>query len=402
MFVFLLSGLLATSFVSEAQKKGPLRPSEPMLKLIENNLKQACSQYKILKGRLPAGRFPKTYFIRTGRMETGEPDAWTSGFYPGTLMYLYQFSKDTSLSNEALQRMKLLEKNADRKDAYDLGFLMYNSYGNAQRLLPSPEYAALLQNSARALAADFNAKVGAIRSRETGKWQFPVTTDGLANLELLFWAARSGGDPALEKIAITHANTTLLNQFRPDYSSYDVVDYDTTNGQVVSRKTARGYADTSAWSRGQAWGLYGFTMLYRFTRDSRYLDQAVHIADFISGNPHLPVDKIPYWDFNAPPFPVPLRDASSAAIMCSALLELCGYTDPKKGQEYVAVAEQIIRSLSFDPYKALVGENGGFLLKHSVGNMPARIEVDVPETYADYYFVEAMMRYRQLGEKRSW
>ncbi len=333
-------------------------------------------------------------------METGDADAWTSGFYPGTLLYLYQFSKDTSLWNEALLRMKLLEKEQNRKDGYDLGFLLYSSYGNAQRLMPSPDYNAILLNSARSLAACFNPTVACIRSRETGNWKYPVTTDGLVNLELLFWATRSAGDSSFYKIAVAHANTTFRNHFRPDYSSYDVVDYDTTNGQVIAKKTSRGYADSSAWARGQAWGLYGYTVLYRFTRDPRYLDQAAHIADFLLSNPNLPADKVPYWDFNAPVFPLAPRDASAAAIMASALVELCGYTNNKKGQQYLSAAEQIIRSLSIDPYKALVGENGGFILKHSVGNMPGKIEVDVPESYADYYFIEAMTRYRQLGEKK--
>jgi unsaturated chondroitin disaccharide hydrolase len=312
-------------------------------------------------------------------------------------LYLYEFSRDTSLLREALQRLKLLEKEQYNKGTHDLGFMMYCSFGNAQRILPGAAYNDILLNSARSLSTRFYPKVGCIRSWDHGSWEYPVIIDNMMNLELLFWATHFSGDSSFYSIAVSHANTTMRNHFRPDYSSYHVVDYDTLTGNVLSRKTAQGASDSSAWARGQAWGLYGYTLLYRSTHDRKYLDQADHIARFILTNPNLPEDKIPFWDFNAPYIPNALRDASAAAVMASALIELSRYAEIEKGKEYLGVAEQIIVSLSSNNYKAVVGSNGGFILKHSVGNLPSKSEMDVPLTYADYYFVEAMMRYKELA-----
>jgi hypothetical protein len=239
--------------------------------------------------------------------------------------------------------------------------------------------------------------VGCIRSWDSKPWRYPVIIDNMMNLELLLWATHESGDSSFARIAVIHANTTLRNHFRPDYSSYHVVDYDTATGAVLAKKTAQGYADSSAWARGQSWGLYGYTVMYRYTHDPRYLEQAEHIAAFILGNPNLPADKVPYWDYNAPGGNRVLRDASAAAIMASALIELSRYTVHGKGKSYLEAAEQIIVSLSSANYHAVVGANGGFLLMHSVGNLPGRTEVDVPLTYADYYFVEAMLRYKEIG-----
>ncbi len=386
-----------------AQKADRLQPKPALLRLIDGNLRQAVNQYKILMGHLPADRLPRSYNAAAGLLETSEAGWWTSGFYPGTLLYLYGFSHDTALLHEALERAKLLEKEQYNKGTHDLGFMLFCSYGNSWKLIrqgqlkvPAAPVDSVLLNGARSLSTRFNAKIGCIRSWDSPPWKYPVIIDNLMNLELLFWATHDSGDSSFYRIAVTHANTTLRNHFRPDYSSYHVVDYDTATGQVLAKKTAQGFADSSAWSRGQAWGLYGYTMLYRCTHDPKYLDQAQHIAQFILDNPNLPADKIPYWDFNAPGGGRVLRDASAAAIMASALVELSRYASNGKGRQYLDAAEQIIVTLSSDSYHAIVGANGGFLLMHSVGNFPGRSEVDRPLTYADYYFVEAMLRYKQL------
>jgi hypothetical protein len=391
-----------------AQKSTRLQPKPALIRLIDGNLRQACNQYKVLMSRVPADRLPKTYYANADKLETSGSEWWTSGFYPGTLLYLYSFSKDTALLREATQRLKLLEKEQFNKGTHDLGFMMYCSYGNAERLMNAeqmPQSALtaagcdnILLNSARSLSTRFNPTVGCIRSWDSKPWRYPVIIDNMMNLELLFWATHFSGDSSFYRIAVTHANTTMKNHFRPDYSSYHVVEYDSANGAILDRKTAQGFADSSAWSRGQAWGLYGYTVMFRATKDPRYLDHAEHIAHFILSNPNLPADKIPYWDYNVPDIPRALRDASAAAIMASAFIELSKYVGIEKGREYLDVAEQIIVSLSSNNYKAVVGSNGGFLLKHSVGHLPAKSEVDVPLTYADYYFVEAMLRYKQLGE----
>jgi uncharacterized protein YyaL (SSP411 family) len=220
----------------------------------------------------------------------------------------------------------------------------------------------------------------------------------MMNLELLFEETKATGDSSFYKIAVTHANTTMKNHFRPDYSSYHVLNYDASTGAVKEKKTAQGYANESAWARGQAWGLYGYTVCYRETKDVRYLQQAQHIAAFILKNPNLPADKIPYWDFNVPDIPNALRDASAAAIMASALIELSRYAKGKETREYLQVAETIIKNLSAPAYKAAAGTNGGFILQHGVGHKPANSEVDVPLTYGDYYFIEACKRFKELSK----
>jgi uncharacterized protein YyaL (SSP411 family) len=276
--------------------------------------------------------------------------------------------------------------------------MMFCSFGNAERFASKPEYKDILLTSARSLSTRFNPRVGCIKSWDSKPGDFLVIIDNMMNLELLFWATRVSGDSSFYKIAVTHANTTMKNHFRPDYSSYHVVNYDPGTGTVKQKRTAQGAADESAWARGQAWGLYGFTVMYRETKDKKYLDQANHIAEFILHHPNLPADKIPYWDFNAPGIPNALRDASAAAIISSALIELSGYATGKEKEEYLSVAETILKNLSNPPYKAETGTNGGFILQHCVGHMPNKTEVDVPLTYADYYFVEAMKRYKELKQ----
>ena len=400
---FLLMTLLGTR--AGAQRGERLQPKPALLRLIDANLRQAVNQYKVLMGRVPADKLPKTWYANGDRLETSDPGWWTSGFYSGTLFYLYEFSHDTALLREAQNRLRLLEREQFNKGTHDLGFMMYCSYGNGLRLLSTPAYKDILLNSARSLSTRFNPAVGCIKSWDSKPWHYPVIIDNMMNLELLFWATQTSGDSSFYHIAVTHANTTMRNHYRPDHSSFHVVDYDSTTGAIIAKKTAQGFADSSAWARGQAWGLYGYTMVYRATHDAQYLAQAEHIAHFLLTNPKLPADKIPYWDYDAPGIPAnggpggPLRDASAAAIMASALIELSHYVPPAEGRGYLDVAEQIIVTLSSNVYKPVVGSNGGFILRHSVGHLPAHSEVDVPLTYADYYFVEAMLRYRQLAAR---
>jgi len=400
--IFIISiylGLVLPAAPANAQKKDRLEPKPAILRLIDGNLRQAVNQYKVLMSRTPTDRMPKTYYVNGDKPETSETGWWTSGFYPGTLFYLYEFSRDTALLHEAQRRLTLLEKEQYNKGTHDLGFMMYCSFGNGLRLLNTPQYKDILLTSARSLSTRFHPAVGCIKSWDSKPWHYPVIIDNMMNLELLFWATHESGDSSFYKIAVTHANTTMRNHYRPDYSSFHVVDYDSITGDILAKKTAQGYADSSAWARGQAWGLYGYTVMYRSTHDPKYLAHAQHIAHFILTNPNLPADKIPVWDYNAPAFPAPLRDASAAAIMASALIELSHYVQPDIARGYLDVAEQIIVNLSSNGYKPVVGANGGFILRHSVGHFPAHTEIDVPLTYADYYFVEAMLRYKELALK---
>jgi len=367
-----------------------------LLPIIERNFSDASAQYKLMMTKLSPTRFPKTYYAEKDSMETSNSGWWCSGFYPGTLLYLYEQTKDQSLLSEAERILKVLEKEKNNTSTHDLGFMMFCSFGNADRIAQKPEYKDILLTSAKSLSTRFNPKVGCIKSWDSNPSDFLVIIDNMMNLELLFWATRITGDSSFYKIATTHANTTIKNHFRTDYSSYHVINYDPQTGAIKQKRTAQGAADESAWARGQAWGLYGFTATYRETKDVRYLEQANRIAQFILNYPSLPVDKIPYWDFNAPGIPNTFRDASAAAIICSALLELSGYVEEEQRKEYLSVAGTLLKNLSANPYKAAIGTNGGFILQHCVGHLPNKTEVDVPLTYADYYFVEAMKRYKAL------
>ncbi|QJD96845.1 glucuronyl hydrolase [Mucilaginibacter robiniae] len=388
--------LLATG-LAKAQQSRAFKTDKALLQTLLTDFKDADQQYKVLMKELPAGRFPKTYYAAKNSLETSGSGWWCSGFYPGTLLYLYQQTKDAALLTEANRALTLLAPEQYNRTTHDLGFMMYCSFGNALKIAPKPAYKEILINSAKSLASRFDPKVGCIKSWDSKKNEYLVIIDNMMNLELLFWATRATGDSSFYKIAVTHANTTMKNHFRPDYSSYHVVNYNPETGAVQQRRTAQGYADESAWARGQAWGLYGYTVMYRETHDKKYLDQANHIAAFILNNDNLPADKVPYWDFNAPNIPNALRDASAGAVMASALLELCHYTDKPSGEKYFTVAQTLLRNLSKPPYLATAGTNGGFILQHSVGHMPNHTEVDVPLTYADYYFVEALIRYKNMG-----
>jgi hypothetical protein len=366
-------------------------PDPALLRTIDTNLRLACTQYQYLAGHTPADAIPRTY--ENGREVTSGPGWWTSGFVAGTALQLYSVSHDTALESFALHLLSLISGQQYNRGTHDLGFMMYCSFGQALHLPGGNAYDPVLMNSARSLATRFRPRVGCIRSWDHDQWEYPVIIDNMMNLELLLWAARHSGDTAFRHIATTHANTTMRNHFRADFSSFHVVDYDTLTGAVRARQTAQGFADSSAWARGQAWGLYGFTMMYRGTRDPRYLAQANKIAWYILSR--LPSDGVPYWDYDDPAHTY--RDASAACVMASAFIELSGYVPAPVSKRYLHAAETMLRTLSSPAYRATAGTNGGFLLLHSVGNMPAHTEIDVPLTYADYYFVEAMLRYRALA-----
>lgn len=386
--------IIITSVTTRAQTPGNARAE--MKQLLDEQFSFAAKQYKVLAKAVPAGVMPRYFDVKRNKMVTSSTKWWCSGFYPGALLYIYEYTKDTNILGEAKNRLAILEKEKHFTGNHDLGFMMFCSFGNAYRILKKPSYKTTLDTSAASLATRYRPSIKAIQSWDSDEsLACPVIIDNMMNLELLCWVSSHGGDPKYSEIAVTHANTTMTNHFRPDFSSYHVIDYDLKTGKVLKKVTAQGAADSSAWSRGQGWGLYGYTMMYRFTKDRRYLDQAKNIARFILTNPNMPSDMIPYWDFNAPGIPDVPRDASSGALMASALLELGQYSGKTEQKAYVAAAEKMLRSLSSDAYRAKLGENGGFLLMHSTGSFPVKSEVDVPLTYADYYFLEALSRYKK-------
>ena len=366
--------------------------------MINNDINFSTRQYSLMLqqiGREGKVRIPKT-IDKLGRMVYIPIDDWCSGFFPGSLCYLYQLTNDKSWLLQSKRFTEALDSIQYLTWHHDVGFMIGSSYLNIYRLSPNKAYKKAIIQTAKSLCTRFRKKAGVIQSWNVDRgwqskrgWTCPVIIDNMMNLELLFEATRLSGDSTYWKVAVSHANKTLENQFRKDGSCYHVVDYDPNNGAVLHRQTAQGYADNSAWARGQAWAVYGYTVCYRYTHDRKYLDQAVKTLNFVMQNPNLPEDLIPYWDFDAPNIPNEPRDVSSAACIASALYEMNNYL-PDNG--YTSLADRIIRSLSSPKYRAPLGKNGCFLLMHSVGSIPHNNEIDVPLNYADYYFLEALTR----------
>jgi hypothetical protein len=383
-------------FFSCKQKEKPLQ------EIVNEQLEFAEVQYlQLFDKTRDSLSLPRTTDV-TGNLVMAGSDWWTSGFIPGTFWYLYENSKDTAFRSAAQNYTSRVEKEQYNTTTHDLGFMLYCSFGNGYRLTSDTAYKRIMINGAHSLITRFRPETGCIQSWEASeKWQCPVIIDNMMNLEFLLWATRVTGDSTFYRISITHSDTTIKNHFRDDFSSYHVVNYDTISGRVINKQTAQGAADESAWARGQAWALYGYTMMYRETKIKRYLDQAVGIANFILHHPNLPADKVPYWDFNAPNIPDEPRDASSASIICSALIDLSLFVDSGLSKEYMEVAQMQVRSLSSPAYRAEKGTNGGFILKHSVGSIPHNSEIDVPLTYADYYFVESLVKMKAFLAETS-
>jgi unsaturated chondroitin disaccharide hydrolase len=327
-------------------------------------------------------------------------EEWCGGFWPGILWYDYEATADTVVLRQAqcyteplafLSRRPIFD--------HDIGFLVFCSFGNGCRLTGNAVYRRVILDAADSLATLFNPRVGTLLSwpREVKPRHWPHNTimDNMMNLEMLFWAAKNGGSHRLYDIAVSHARRTMQCQFRPDYTCYHVAVYDTLTGRFIKGVTHQGYSDQSTWMRGQSWAVYGFTMVYRETRDITFLRFAQHVADaFIARLPH---DYVPYWDNDDPAGKAAPRDASAGCVAASALLELSTYLPHEKGEYYFGIAEHILTSLSTARYQARKA-SPAFLL-HSTGHWPAHSEVDASIIYADYYYLEALLRYRALSRK---
>lgn len=336
---------------------------------------------------------PRT--IKNDKIKYVNIEDWTSGFFPGTMWYMYELTGDQKWKTLGVKYTEHLDSAKYLTWHHDVGFIINSSYGNAYKVTNDKNYKQVIIEAAKSLSTRFRPTPGVIQSWDEDRgwqalkgWMCPVIIDNMMNLELLFTATRLSGDSSFYKMAVSHADVTLENHFRKDYSCYHVIDYDKIKGGVRNRNTAQGYADESAWARGQAWALYGFTMCYRETKDPRYLELTEKIYNFMFTHKNMPEDLVPYWDFDAPHIPNEPRDASAAAIIASALYELSTYGKT----EYKTTADKIIASLSSPAYRAILGTNGNFLLMHSVGSIPHGHEIDVPLNYADYYFLEALLR----------
>lgn len=326
-------------------------------------------------------------------------EEWCAGFWPGVLWYDYEYTKDKQVLEEAENFTHSL-KFLSHIPAYDhdLGFLVFCSYGNGYRLTKNPAYKQVILDTADTLATLFNPIVGTIlswpREVEPRNWPHNTIMDNMINLEMLFWAAKNGGNPYLYDIAVSHADKTMKSQFRPDYTSYHVAVYDTITGNLIKGVTHQGYADSTMWARGQAWAIYGYTVVYRETKDPKYLDFAQKVTDVYLDR--LPEDKVPYWDFDDPSIPDAPRDASAGAVVASALLELSTYLPNGTGKRYKDAAIEMLTSLSSDSYQS--GESKPSFLLHSVGHWPNHSEIDASIIYADYYYIEALLRLKRLQE----
>lgn len=331
---------------------------------------------------------------------------WRSGFFPGSMWYLYELTGDSTLIPLAQKYTEAIAEALNLTSHHDIGFIINCSFGNGRRFVNKEVYDTVLVQAAKSLSTRFRPDAGVIQSWNVSKgswqgnrgWTCPVIIDNMMNLELMFEATKISGDSSFYNIAKSHADKTLQEHFRPDASCYHVVDYDPTNGNVLHRETGQGYADESGWSRGQAWAIYGYTVCYRETGDKRYLDQAERTFDYMKNHANMPADYVPYWDMDAPDVPNEPRDASAAAVIASALYEMSTYpvSDPVGCKQY---ADNIMKSLSSPEYTAKPGENGRFIIKHSVGSIPHNSEIDVPLNYADYYYLEALKRKRDLESK---
>lgn len=370
-----------------------LKPQRGMeKKIVDRAVDQLGKQVEVIE---KSGKFMNPRTIHNNKTVYVSREDWTSGFFPGSMWYMYELTGDVKWMKYGINYTTQLESVKFLTKHHDIGFIINSSYGNAHRITNDEQYKTVIIEAAKSLATRYRPVPGVIQSwdedrgwqKERG-WMCPVIIDNMMNLELLFTATRLSGDSTFYRMAVSHADNTLKNHFRTDYSCYHVVDYDKTNGHVRSRGTAQGYADESSWARGQAWSLYGFTMCYRETKDKRYLTLAENIYKFLFSHPNMTDDLIPYWDLNAPKIPDEPRDASAAAVIASALYELSTF----KNKGYKKTADKIMKSLSSSAYLAAPGENGHFLLKHSVGSIPHNSEIDVPLNYADYYFLEALMR----------
>ena len=367
---------------------------------------QSLLMCKTLKDK--PGLLPRT-IDKNGKLMTSDSRWWCSGFFPGVLWYLYEYSGKNEIKDQAELFTKRVEREKFTTTNHDVGFMIYCSFGNGYRLTGNQDYKNVIETACNSLSTRYNDKIKSIKSWDfiENDWQFPVIIDNMMNLEMLLWGSKQFNNNYFRTIAVNHANTTQKYHFRDDYSCYHLVSYDTLTLKPEFKRTYQGASDSSSWARGQAWALYGYTVMYRETKNLKYLDLARHIAQFIIHNPNLPKDKIPYWDFNAPNIPNEERDASAAAIMASALIELSSYVDKMECREYMNVVETQLSTLCSDEYLANPGTNGNFILKHSVGSKPHQDiapyfgEVNVPLTYADYYFVEALVKYKKYKSNNA-
>ncbi|NDW09736.1 glycoside hydrolase family 88 protein [Dysgonomonas sp. 520] len=369
---------------------------------VDKNLKYSHEQIKKTISEIDSSQMLPRNILSDQKhwnMVPVEISEWTAGFWPGILWYDYENTKDAHVLDYATHYTDLLHP-LTKLPAYDhdLGFQIFCSYGNAYRLTGNEQYKQIILNAADTLATLFNDKVGTIlswpREVEPRNWPHNTIMDNMMNLEMLYWAAKKGGNKSLADIATKHAETTMNHHFREDGGNYHVAVYDTITGDFIKGVTHQGYADSTLWARGQAWAIYGYTVVYREPGDKKFLRFAEKVADlYLSRLPEK--EYVPFWDFDAPNIPNEPHDASAAAIVASALLELSQLEDnTQKAEEYKLASINMLTELSSDKYQSR--DKNPALLLHSVGHWPNKSEVDASINYADYYYIEALTRCKKL------
>ena len=349
----------------------------------------------LMEGGKKGRRTPHGFDRAKCRLDMRSIFGWTSGHFPGSLWYLYEATGDDFFRDRATVWTETLAPNAKVTNNHDVGFIMYCSYGNARRLLKTDKYDELLLETAESLSSRFNEKLGLVRSwgKADERRNFLVIPDNMMNLELLEAASSIGGVKRFAEIAESHADVTMRNHFDAEGGCHHVLNYDQETGRIVEIRPGQGASCTTAWSRGQSWAIYGYTMMYRMTGFARYLAFARKLADYAIGHPNMPADGVPYWDYGRPGEE---RDSSAAAIMASGLLELSQAVDAEARAHYRGFAVKQLLALASDAYFSTGDEIGHFLLKHGVGHKPGKSEIDTPLAYGDYYFLEALLRFRAL------
>lgn len=397
--------MMASCSAPTAEKKG----------FIQENIDHAVAQFSLMMDTIEVLGAERSEVLnprtieKDGSTQYVPIDDWTSGFFPGSLWYLYDLTSDKKWEAYATKYTEALDSIKWLTWHHDVGFMVYDSFGNGYKLTGKPAYKEVLIQTAKSLATRFRPNAGVIQSwdadrgwQATRGWKCPVIIDNMMNLELLFEATKLSGDSTYWNIAVTHSDVTMANHYREDGSCYHVIDYDPETGAVRHKHTAQGAGHESAWARGQAWGIYGYSLAYRYTKDEKYLAMADKIYNFVFNSPNLPEDLIPYWDFNcndeeykgyADKYGTP-RDASAAAIIACSLYELHAVRP-----EWKATADKIMQSLGNPAYRAEVGTNNLFLLMQSTGSIPHDQEVSVPLNYADYYFLEGLIRKRNIEQQ---
>ena len=391
-----VAAVVSASSYAATKTKQETFSADSQMEYCVGKVRTALSQLRDGEGKYDYTMMPRNILDgKTWNCRKAKPEEWCSGFWPGVLWMAYKASGDEEIRSAAEGYTKALDFVATRQ-AYDhdLGFITINSWLKGIEALgdKAPEhYRRTALAAADSLATLYNPKVGTILSwpRHVKDYGGHNTImDNMINLELLFWASRNGGSRLLHDIAVSHATTTMKHHFRPDGSCYHVAVYDTLTGDFLRGQTHQGYADYSMWARGQSWAIYGYTMVYKYTRDPLFLAFAQKVTDiYLKRLQETSNDLIPRWDMDdlRPDAP---KDASAACVVASALLDLGDYIGGWRGKYYHDMAIRMLAQLSTDRYLSN-NINSSFLL-HSTGHHPAGSEIDASIIYADYYYIEAI------------